>query len=153
MGEMSMTARGSRADLLASGIFIGLGGLVLWSTSDLPVGSAAMMGPGFMPLMIGSLIIVLGLVVGLVGMFKQVEAIDRVKLRPLLILLAAVGGFALAAELAGFVIAAAGLIIFGSMADKEWRVREVLISSTVLTLFGLLVFIYGLDVQMPVGPF
>jgi hypothetical protein len=153
MGEISLTARGNRPDLLASAIFIGLGVLVLWSTRDLPAGSAAMMGPGFMPLMIGSLIIVLGLIVGLMGLFKQVESIDPVKLRPLLILLAAVGGFALAAELAGFAIAAAGLIIFGSMADKAWRAREVFISSTVLTLFGLLVFIYGLDVQMPVGPF
>ena len=153
MGEMSMSSRGSRPDLLASAIFIGLGGLVLWSTSDLPAGSAAMMGPGFMPLMIASLLIILGLVVGVMGAFKHVEALDAVKLRPLLILLASVGGFAFAAEIAGFVIAAAGLIIFGSMADKEWRVREVLISSTVLTLFGLLVFIYGLNVQMPVGPF
>lgn len=153
MGEMSMSSRGSRPDLLASAIFIGLGGLVRWSTSDLPAGSAAMMGPGFMPLMIASLLIILGLVVGVMGAFKHVEALDAVKLRPLLILLASVGGFAFAAEIAGFVIAAAGLIIFGSMADKEWRVREVLISSTVLTLFGLLVFIYGLDVQMPVGPF
>ncbi len=39
------------------------------------------------------------------------------------------------------------------MADREWRLREVLISSVVLTLFGVLVFIYGLDVQMRVGPF
>jgi len=150
---MTVTARGNRPDLLASAIFIGLGVLVLWSTWELPTGSAAMMGPGFMPLMIGSLVIVLGIVVGLIGLFKHTEAIDAVKLRPLLILLAAVGGFALAAEVAGFVIAAAGLVLFGSMADKAWRVREVLISSTVLTLFGLLVFIYGLDVQMPVGPF
>lgn len=151
MGEI--TIRGSRPDLLASAIFIGLGALVLWSTRDLMVGSAAMMGPGYMPMMIGSLVIILGLVVGLIGLFKGSEPIGTVQLRPLLILLASVAGFALAAESAGFIIAAAGLIIFGSMADREWRVREVLISSTLLTLFGLVVFIYGLDVQMPVGPF
>ncbi|MFB4368942.1 MULTISPECIES: tripartite tricarboxylate transporter TctB family protein [unclassified Pseudomonas] len=139
--------------MLASAIFIGLGALVLWSTRDLMVGSAAMMGPGYMPMMIGSLVIILGLVVGLIGLFKGSEPIGTVQLRPLLILLASVAGFALAAESAGFIIAAAGLIIFGSMADREWRVREVLISSTLLTLFGLVVFIYGLDVQMPVGPF
>ncbi len=151
MGEI--TIRGSRPDLLASAIFIGLGALVLWSTRDLMVGSAAMMGPGYMPMMIGSLVIILGLVVGLIGLFKGGEPIGTVQLRPLVILLASVAGFALAAESAGFIIAAAGLIIFGSMADREWRVREVLISSTLLTLFGLVVFIYGLDVQMPVGPF
>ena len=153
MGSMNMAVRGNRPDLLASAIFIGLGALVLWSTGDLSVGSAAMMGPGFMPLMIGSLVIALGVVVGLIGLFKHAEPIDAVVLRPLLILLASVAGFALAAEVAGFVIAAAGLILFGSMADKEWRLREALISSAVLTLFGLLVFIYGLDVQMPVSPF
>ncbi|CAH0310327.1 hypothetical protein SRABI70_04699 [Pseudomonas sp. Bi70] len=151
MGEI--TIRGSRPDLLASAIFIGLGVLVLWSTRDLTVGSAAMMGPGYMPRVIGSLTVILGLVVGLIGLFKGGEPIGTVQLRPLLILLASVAGFALAAESAGFIIAAAGLIIFGSMADREWRVREVLISSTLLTLFGLVVFIYGLDVQMPVGPF
>ncbi|WP_416637434.1 tripartite tricarboxylate transporter TctB family protein [Pseudomonas sp. OHS18] len=151
MGEI--TLRGSRPDLLASAIFIGLGALVLWSTRDLTVGSAAMMGPGYMPRVIGSLTVILGLVVGLIGLFKGGEPIGTVQLRPLLILLASVAGFALAAESAGFIIAAAGLIIFGSMADREWRVREVLISSTLLTLFGLVVFIYGLDVQMPVGPF
>ncbi|MEQ9724186.1 tripartite tricarboxylate transporter TctB family protein [Pseudomonas sp. WHRI 8822A] len=151
MGEI--TIRGSRPDLLASATFIGLGALVLWSTRDLTVGSAAMMGPGYMPRVIGSLTVILGLVVGLIGLFKGGEPIGTVQLRPLSILLASVAGFALAAESAGFIIAAAGLIIFGSMADREWRVREVLISSTLLTLFGLVVFIYGLDVQMPVGPF
>ncbi len=151
MGEI--TIHGSRPDLLASATFIGLGALVLWSTRDLTVGSAAMMGPGYMPRVIGSLTVILGLVVGLIGLFKGGEPIGTVQLRPLLILLASVAGFALAAESAGFIIAAAGLIIFGSMADREWRVREVLISSTLLTLFGLVVFIYGLDVQMPVGPF
>ncbi|OLU17639.1 MULTISPECIES: tripartite tricarboxylate transporter TctB family protein [unclassified Pseudomonas] len=151
MGEV--TIRGSRPDLLASAIFIGLGVLVLWSTRDLTAGSAAMMGPGYMPRMIGLLTVILGLVVGLIGLFKGGEPIGTVQLRPLVILLASVAGFALAAESAGFIIAAAGLIIFGSMADREWRMREVLISSTLLTLFGLVVFIYGLDVQMPVGPF
>ena len=97
--------------------------------------------------------IILGVVIGLLGLWQHAESIGAVQLRPLLILLASVGGFALAAEYAGFIVAAAGLVIFGSMADREWRLREVLISSVVLTLFGVLVFIYGLDVQMRVGPF
>lgn len=153
MGAMTMHLRGNRPDLLASATLIGLGALVLWSSKDLAFGSTAMMGPGYMPVLIASLVIVLGIVIGLTGLFKNAEPIDKIQLRPLLILLAAVGGFALAAEVAGFVIASAGLIIFGSMADREWRIREVFISSIALTLFGLLVFIYGLDVQMPVGPF
>lgn len=153
MGAVSAATRGNRPDLLASATLVGLGGLALWSSKDLAFGSAAMMGPGFMPVVVGSMVLVLGLVIGLAGLCKGAEPIGKVRLRPLLILLTAVGGFALAAELAGFLIASAGLIIFGSMADREWRLREALISSVVLTLFGLVVFIYGLDVQMPVGPF
>ncbi|WP_288478596.1 tripartite tricarboxylate transporter TctB family protein [uncultured Pseudomonas sp.] len=153
MGAVTRAARGSRPDLLASAIFIGLGALVLWSSKDLPFGSAAMMGPAYLPVLVGSLVIILGVVIGLLGLWQHAESIGAVQLRPLLILLASVGGFALAAEYAGFIVAAAGLVIFGSMADREWRLREVLISSVVLTLFGVLVFIYGLDVQMRVGPF
>lgn len=153
MGAVSVSLRGSRPDLLASATLMGLGGVALCSSQDLNFGSAAMMGPGFMPVVVSSLVILLGAVVGLAGLFKAAEAIDKVRLRPLLILLSAVGGFAIAAEMAGFLIASAGLIIFGSMADREWRLREVVVSSIVLTLFGLVVFIYGLDVQMPVGPF
>lgn len=153
MGAVSTATRGNHSDLLASATLIGLGGLTLWSCKDLAFGSAAMMGPGFMPMAVGGLVLVLGLIIGLAGLCKSAEPIGKVRLRPLLILLAAVGGFALAAELAGFLIASAGLILFGSMADREWRLREALISSVVLSLFGLVVFIYGLDVQMPVGPF
>lgn len=153
MGTVTRTARGSRPDYLASAIFIGLGVLVLWSSQELPFGSAAMMGPGYLPVLVGSLVIILGVVIGLLGLWQQAEPIGAVQLRPLVILLASVGGFALAAEYAGFIVAAAGLVLFGSMADRDWRLHEVLISSVVLTLFGLVVFIFGLDVQMPVGPF
>ena len=54
MGAVTRAARGSRPDLLASAIFIGLGALVLWSSKDLPFGSAAMMGPGYLPVLVGA---------------------------------------------------------------------------------------------------
>ncbi len=59
MGAVTRAARGSRPDLLASAIFIGLGALVLWSSKDLPFGSAAIDGPGYLPVLVGSLVIIL----------------------------------------------------------------------------------------------
>lgn len=45
------------------------------------------------------------------------------------------------------------LLVIGSLADQESRWREIAISTVVLTIFGALVFIYGLGVQMPILPF
>lgn len=106
-----------------------------------------------MPIAISIAVIAIGLVVGIAAISRNPEAISPIRLRPLLTLLLVVGGFAFGAEFLGFVITSAGLVFFGSMADRDWRLKEALISSLVLTAFGVLVFIKGLDVQMQLGLF
>ena len=144
--------KGNRPDLLAGLIFIGLGGLGLYAGRDLRMGAAAAMGPGYLPTIVSCLILGIGIVVALIGFLSAAATLDRVKFRPLLIILVSVAAFAVAAEFLGFVIAAASLIGIGSLADREARLREVVLSIVVLTLFGILVFIVGLGVQMPLGP-
>ncbi len=144
--------KGTRPDLLAGLVFIAVGALGLYAGRDLRMGAAAMMGPGYLPTIVSSLILLIGAVVTAMGLLRSTEALDPVRLRPLLIILVAVAGFAFAAEYLGFVIASAWLIGVASMADREARPREVLASIVVLTLFGILVFIVGLGVQMPLGP-
>lgn len=144
---------GNHPDLLAGLVFIVVGALGLWAGRDLRVGAAAMMGPGYLPLIISSLIVFIGLIVTVMGLVRDNERLDVIRLRPLLIILVAVAGFAYAAESLGFILAAIWLIGVGSMADRETRLREVAASIVVLTTFGILVFIVGLGVQMKLGPF
>jgi hypothetical protein len=145
--------KGNHPDLLAGLIFIVIGALGLWAGRDLRMGTAAMMGPGYLPLIVSGLILVIGLGVTIMGLLRSNEPLGVVRLRPLLIILVAVGGFAYAAGSLGFVVAAAWLIGVGSLADPESRLREIAASIVVLTIFGILVFIVGLGVQMQLGPF
>lgn len=72
---------------------------------------------------------------------------------PLVIIFAAVVGFAFVAEFFGFVAASVWLLLVGSIADHDSKLREVILLTAGLTAFGALVFIVGLGVQMPIWPF
>ena len=140
-------------DLLAGIVMTGLGALGLWAGRDLRFGSAAMMGPGFLPDVICGLLIAIGAVVFLKGLTKSNAAIGASNVKPLIILVIAIAGFAFMAETWGFVVSTLWLVVVGSMADQESRWREIAISAAILTVFGAFVFIYGLGVQMPIWPF
>ena len=144
---------GDRPDLLTAVMFVGIGALGLWAGRDLTMGTAAGMGPGYLPRIVCSLLILVGLVVGGIGFFRAREDIAAPKLRPLAIILLSVVGFAFIAEYFGFVAASVWLLVIGSFADRESRWREVILLTAGLTAFGALVFIVGLGVQMPIWPF
>jgi hypothetical protein len=144
---------GDRPDFLTAALFVGFGALGLWAGRDLTLGSASAMGPGYLPRIVCWLLIIIGAVVGGLGAFRDREDIAKPRLRPLVIILAAVVGFAFVAEFFGFVTAAVWLLLVGSIADRDSKRREVILLTAGLTAFGALVFIVGLGVQMPIWPF
>lgn len=152
-GPRKAGSTGDRPDLLTAILFVGLGALGLWAGRDLTMGTAAAMGPGYLPRIVCWLLIVVGLTVGGMGLFSAREDITIPNLRPLTIILVSVVGFAFIAEYFGFVAASVWLLLVGSLADRESRWREVILLTAGLTVFGALVFIVGLGVQMPIWPF
>lgn len=132
---------------------IGLGALGLWAGRDLQFGSAAMMGAGFLPDVICGLLIAFGGFVLIKAFGKSYEPIGDSNVKPLIVLVIAIAGFAFMSETLGFVVSTIWLLVIGSLADQESRWREIAISTVLLTIFGALVFIYGLGVQMPILPF
>ncbi len=140
-------------DILAGAVMIGLGALGLWAGRDLRFGSAAMMGPGFLPDVICGMLIAFGAYVLIKAFAKAYEPIGESNIKPLIILVIAIAGFAFMSETLGFVIATIWLLVIGSLADQESRWKEIAISAVLLTSIGALVFIKGLGVQMPIWPF
>ncbi|MCA1492170.1 tripartite tricarboxylate transporter TctB family protein [Ensifer sp. NBAIM29] len=143
---------GNRPDLLTAALFVGFGALGLWAGRDLTMGTASAMGPGYLPRIICWLLIITGVTIGGFGAVGGREDIAKPKLWPLAIILAAVVGFAFVAEFFGFVAASVWLLLIGSIADRDSRLREVILLTAGLTAFGALVFIVGLGVQMPIWP-
>ncbi|WP_423206591.1 tripartite tricarboxylate transporter TctB family protein [Paracoccus yeei] len=153
MARPSGPAKGDRPDLLSAGLFIGLGALGLYMGRGLESGALAQMGPGFLPRAVCLLLVAVGLAVGIPALRRPAQAIEAIRLRPLLVITAAIVGFAYAATHLGFVLASLWLVLAGSLADPGGRWRQVLPLAAGLTLFGALVFVYGLGVQVPLWPF
>jgi len=146
------SVKGSHPDLLTSAIFIALGSLGLWAGRNLKFGTLSEMGPGFVPAVICWLLVGLGLVIGLLGLRATREAVEPVKIRPLAVITLAIVGFAYIANALGFALATVWLIVVGALADREFRPLETIVLATGLTVFGALVFIYGLGVQIKLLP-
>ena len=66
---------GDRPDLLTAVMFLIIGALGLWAGRDLTMGTAAAMGPGYLPRMVCWLLILVGLTVGGIGLFRAREGI------------------------------------------------------------------------------
>ena len=153
MSGSKSSARGDRPDLLTAAIFVGVGVLGLWAGRTLDFGSLASMGAGFVPTIICWLLIGIGLWVGLLGMRRGYTPIEPAKLRPILVITASIVGFAFIAAWLGFVAASLFLIVASSLAERETRVVETVLLAIGLTIFGALVFVVGLGVQIKLLPF
>ncbi|MCM2502830.1 tripartite tricarboxylate transporter TctB family protein [Aureimonas altamirensis] len=145
--------RGANApDLLAGLLFIVLGAIGLLAGRDLEMGTLAAMGSGFLPNMISGFVVLVGLFVLALSVRGEPADIGTIALRPIVILLVAIGGYAIAAQYLGFVIGALWVVVIGSLADRSWRPLEMACLAIGLTIFTTVVFVFGLGVQMPLWP-
>ena len=119
----------------------GIDGFGLWAGRDLTLGTASAMGPGYLPKVVCWLLIIIGVTVGGLGALRDREDIAKPRLRPLVIILAAIVGFAFVAEFFGFVSGSVWLLLVGSLADRDSKLREV-----ILLTAGLMNLLVILDV-------
>jgi len=118
------------------------------------VGTAAAMGPGYFPVAVGALLVVLGsaLIVRSVSVAGTRETLLRPAWRELFWILAGILFFALTVEWLGFLLAAFGLLVLSRLADPRIRWREVLVFSAIVSGVAALIFIKGLGVLVPLLP-
>lgn len=152
MERPSAPRRGDGPDLLTALLFVGFGALGFFMSRSLETGTLAQMGPGFLPRVVCVLLIAVGLAVGLPALTRPAQSIEPVGLRPVGVITASIIFFAFAATHLGFVLASLLLILFGSLADPGGRWRQIILLAAGLTVFGALVFVYGLGVQIPLWP-
>ena len=63
-----------------------------------------------------------------------------------------IAAFALLLRTAGLVVSIFAIILISSLASDESRFKETLISAIVLCAASLAMFVYGLNLQIPVWP-
>ena len=137
-------------DLWAGLHYIAVGGAGWWFALDYPFGSALRMGPGYFPIVLSALMIVMGLYVVALGLRKNPEKIQgNWSIRALIVLPLATIVFGVLMEEAGFIPAMAALIPLSAAAGRDFKWWEVIALTIGLTIACALGFIYALGLPYP----
>ena len=141
-------------DVLAGAVFIMLGLVFAIGALDYNIGTPLRMGPGYMPLALGILVIALGVGVVIKGFVAgQGEAIGGVDWRAVALIVAALLFFGLTVRGLGVAGALLGTTLLGSLARSRTPLHEVLLISVGLTVLSVVLFIYVLQLRLPLtGP-
>lgn len=117
-------------------------------------GSAARMGPGYFPTVLGIILIVLGAVItmGAISPKAEEHRVAKFSWPTILLVLGAVVLFGFLLNKAGLVIALAAVVIVSSYASHEFGWKATLVNTVILIALCLVVFVYALSLQFPLWP-
>jgi hypothetical protein len=139
-------------DFWAGVLFIAFGAAAVILGSRYNLGTAARMGPGYFPRILGMLLVALGAIIALRGLRTDGAAITAWRWRPTLVVLGSVVLFGLIVNRAGLALSTVVLIVLASAASAEFRWKEALLSGALLAGLAVAVFILGLKLQLPIWP-
>jgi len=153
----------SQKDFFSGLMFAVIGGGFAWGATSYSVGTGARMGPGYFPLLLGILLAVLGCFTIFYSLVEHTEDGDKVGKfvwRPIVYILGANVAFgillaglpSLGLPAMGLIIAIFALVVIASKAGDSFKLTEVLLLATVLSIGSYLAFIVLLKLQMPVWP-
>jgi Tripartite tricarboxylate transporter TctB family len=143
----------SPRDFFAGAIFLLFGLCAVLVGHDYPMGTALHMGSGYFPFVLGVLLLMLGAGICIKSLVIAGEAIESIDLRPVLLVLMAIGAFAVSVDTIGLVAATALMTVIGAAASPESRWREVVVLTIALLGLSVGVFAYGLGLPFMLLPF
>ena len=149
---MNIRIRSPR-DFFAGAIFLSFGLCAVLVGRDYPIGTALHMGSGYFPFVLGALLLILGAIISIKSLVITGDAIESIGLRPLLLVLLAIGAFAVSVDTIGLVAATVLMAVIGAAASPESRWREVVVLTIALLGLAVGVFAYGLGLPFTLLPF
>src|SRR5262249_41839714 len=109
-------------------------------------------GPGFMPLLIGIALTLLGTILVGTAAFQKTEAVGEVTLRPVLLVLAGDVAFGLLLDDWGFLAAVGALAVLSRLCGRGPDLVETIVVAAGLTLLGAAIFVWGRGLPLPLLP-
>jgi putative Ca2+/H+ antiporter (TMEM165/GDT1 family) len=145
------TLMGMSRDRLGGALLILIGAGLCAGAVSLNIGTLTEMGSGFIPLVLGVLMIVVGIAV-LATENREDREQGEVALpqwRGWLCILGSIAAFVIVGEHGGLIPATFVSVLIAALGDKHNRLRDCIVLALVVTVFGVVVFGYGLGLQMP----
>jgi hypothetical protein len=131
-------------DFLAGLLMLGIGAVAFYMALDYPFGSAMRMGPGYFPRVLAAILMLFGLYV----LVRGLRTGERVRgvwgWRPLAFITVALVVYGWTMDRLGMVPALVAMFFISAAAGHEFRWKEVIVLTALMTVFAVVVFVYGL---------
>ncbi len=142
----------NRKDFFAGLLFIFFGVFAMVLAREYPLGTLRRMGPAYFPTIIGGVLAILGFLISARSLWIGSEPVQLPTLRPLIMILGAIVGFALLLKPLGLVLATLVLILISCLGGWQFRWLEVTLLYLILVLIAVIFFVYGLGLQFNLWP-
>jgi hypothetical protein len=141
-------------DFVAGLLYIAIGLAFAIGSWGYPMGTAARMGPGYLPFWVGLIMTGIGLLVlaGALRSHGDPEVLERWALKPLFVILGSVVVFGLLFDTMGLIVSVIVLTTGSSLASPEFTWRATLLNTVALVVIAVVVFVHALGLQLPVWP-
>ncbi len=133
-------------------MFLSFGLVFMIGALNYQMGSAARMGPGYFPALLGGLMAVIGSVLFFRSLVTKGGGLSPIPLRLLFFVTVSLLAFGYLLPPLGLVPALAILIVLSAFAGHEFRVGEVLLLCAVLIILSVAIFAKGLGLPFPLWP-
>ena len=153
----------SQKDFYSGLLYTVTGAAFAYGATSYNIGTGARMGPGYFPLLLGVILAIIGGIVLFKSLVVETPTGDRVgswAWKPLSFIIAGnllfgvlLGGLpSIKFPAMGLIVAIYGTTLVVSMAGDKFKLKEVLVLATVLSVLSYLAFIVLLKLQFPVWP-
>lgn len=144
-----MIMRRSLTDVIAGLTVSALGVFMLVSSWGYAMGTARDMGPGYFPTIIGFALVILGFAIVVIeGRVRSDQAPEFTSLRSILLIIGSISAFALMVEPFGLGPATFIAVMLSSFADRSSTVLFAVVLAAIVSVVSVLLFMYGLGVQV-----
>jgi uncharacterized membrane protein YqjE len=144
----------NQKDVAAGLLYVLFGAAFSLGALNYKLGTPERMGPGWFPFWIGILLVIVGLATAATGVRATAaeEKVKRLELRSIAWIIGAVVLFGLLLQPFGLVVSLFLLVIVSSLASHEFTWKGAVATAVALILFSTAVFIWGINLQIPLWP-
>jgi len=142
----------NKRDFLAGLMFTTVGVAALAIASTYRMGTPVRMGPGFFPIVLTGLLVLLGVAIMASAVRSGEVASPRLVWRPLVVVTGVVALFAFLINTAGLALTTVVVLVASRLARPGYPWMETLALAVATTIVTALVFHYGLGLQLPLWP-
>jgi len=136
-------------DFLAGLIFVLIGVLAVAVARGYPFGTAMRMGSGYFPSVLGGILILLGAWVMARGLRSGEKLKSAWGWKPLALVALSIVLFGFVMPRFGLIPALAAVLFVSALGGREFRFKEVLVLTAVMSAFAVVVLLYVLKMPYP----